>query len=265
MNKQDRNIAITIAIILLVCVVALVAIGNSLWLAIGPELGKIFGFVNNYVSIATVNYNFAVPGQNQTPSATPTTPDQPAVTPQATQNKHSVSINYNFKVPIFTAANISPDQIGLRDDILGDAKSANYVEEFMEFARLRVQIPKLQMDSPVQVGLPADYGLQNGFIFHPNSGEFDKGEVILLCYRQFRAPSDPISCWNLHSLQAGDEIFVLSNGVEVKYAVVGAGEFAANAEQLYSADKADPQYLKIVSAHPLNRLSQRIVVLAKRI
>lgn len=276
MSKQDRNTALTILIVLIVCITALVAVGGSLWSLVGPGVNSALASIGVVVNVATANYNFEVPGQDGSNSSTTENSSSSLeeitlaaanqgdsqTDTQVQSESHNYRVNGNF-----TVLGSSTERVfaaGVVDGILDDLLKADYESlSGGEFSQpLRVQIPNIDLDSKAYYDVEAKFALQNGFAFHPNSHQFGEGEVVLTCHRRYLAAGDPRSCYYLDKVFVGDEIIVNANGLALNYSVVGISIQPASSSLVYNASE-DRSYLRIVTAHPINNLNSRLIVLAE--
>lgn len=62
LSKQDRNTAITILIVLVICTVSLIAIGSFLWRLISPGVSNATQVLGLRASSLNTDYNFAIAG-----------------------------------------------------------------------------------------------------------------------------------------------------------------------------------------------------------
>lgn len=272
MKKEDRNTAIIIIVVLVVCTVSLVAIGSSLWNIISPGVNAALNFIGINIRLATVDYNFSIATNSQvtTTSSESTSSSSSASTTSESTSSSAPSVvpasySYNFPVPTAAAVGTGSSAVaGLRDAILTDAQLAGYgsTNETPQ-TELIVEIPKIQVVSPVFQGLGGDDLLDRGFWVYPTSKALGKGEIILLCHRRYFGPYDPRSCWNLDKVSAGDEIFVRGSlNTTLKYKVIATNVFEANDPLIYTTSDTD-NYLKIVTCTPLYSNANRLVVLAE--
>lgn len=266
MKKEDRNTAIIIIVVLVVCTVSLVAIGSSLWNIVSPGINAFFNFVGLNVRLATVDYNFQVPvgtggGQSQSSTSSSTTSSSGSSVPPP--NVVPANYSYNFPVPPLTD-NGSAAVSGLRDAILTDAQLAGYgTGTDTPTTELIVNIPKIKVTSPVLQGLGGDDLLDRGFWVYPSSKPIGQGELIILCHRRFFGPYDPRTCWNLDKLVPGDEVYLKGSAdVTLTYKIIAVNELPGTDPTIYNASDTE-NYLKIVTCHPLYSDVNRLVVLAE--
>lgn len=90
MKAQDRNTAITILVVLVVCTISLIAIGSFLWNLIAPgvaEFGQVLG-----AKVSTINNdsNFAVPSTEEAVEV---------IVLIEEKEKENEPLNYNFQLP----------------------------------------------------------------------------------------------------------------------------------------------------------------------
>lgn len=260
MKKEDRNTAIIIIVVLVVCTVSLVAIGSSLWNIVSPGVNAFFNYIGINVRLATVDYNFQVPAVGSSQSS-PTTSSQGGQTPPPSV----VPANYSYNFPVPPApTNGGSSVTGLRDAILTDAQLAGYgTGTDTPTTELLLNIPKIKVTSPVLQGLGGDDLLDRGFWAYPSSKPIGQGELILLCHRRFFGPYDPRTCWNLDKLVKGDEIYLKgSTDVTLTYKIIAVNELNASDPTIYNPSETE-NYLKIVTCHPLYSDANRLVVLAE--
>lgn len=277
MNKQDRNTAIVVIIVLIVCAISIYALASGVWALIGPGVTRGLDALGYTIKIQTLDYNFAIPDGGETVVVTDNTPinPEPVVNnpePVATdtevaptQNDYRVipaNYSYNFAVPKVAAP--TDDYLsGFQDSILSDAQLAGYGSgSDVPQTNLNLLIPKININSPVIQGLGGDDLLEKGFWVHPISKPIGQGEMVVLCHRRYFGPYDPRSCWYLDKLERGDEIYLKGNSEQLTYKVIGVNIFDEGDPQIYQTSDTE-NYLRIVTCTPLYSNTQRLVVLAE--
>ncbi len=93
LSKQDRNTALTIIIVLVVCTISLIAIGSFLWRLVAPGVENVGQVLGMRASSYNTNYNFEVRGFEFA--------EQKLANEQAAdENLNTDSgYNYNFSLP----------------------------------------------------------------------------------------------------------------------------------------------------------------------
>lgn len=257
-SKQDRNTALTISIVLVVCTVSLLAVGFSLWQLIFPGLSAIAEVLGTRAKMTTVNYNFAVPAKGSVVNqAQSTSSSSSSASSSPNSNGQVLGTNYNFGVPVSSA---SSNHISRVDSIATDINTAGL--NSTNQIKFRLLIPGLGIDSPASVGNDVELLLSKGFFIHPGSATDSNSQITVMCYRNYFLPTDPRSCHNLHQLYAGNEIVIDKFGEKVTYEVVGQGVFDRNDSSVY--ESGNEKYLKIVTADPASGENARLVILAKQ-
>ncbi len=274
MNKQDRNTAFTIGVVLLICVIALVAVGSSLWSAISPGVESGLNVLGVFVSRSTATYNFDVPGQgieivdNTVDTDTDTSNSEVQVDSEVIEEEPvalQATIDQNFFVdPFVNKKEYDPSHFYKQDKIIIDILDAGYFATEYNELDLKIKIDKLGVDSRIYSDLPARFALQNGFVIHPSSKKLTEGEVIFNCYRAYQLPTSNASCYYIDSLSRGDEIRLINNGSEINYEVKGVTSISVESRNIYAAE-GGAEYLRIVAVDLREPFQHRIVVLAKRI
>lgn len=272
MNKQDRGIAFTIAIVLLICTISLIAILNSLWQLVGPGVQTLIAIISNEARTVTANYNFQIPsldkGTTSTQSSTSSSTTSTTQTTSSSEDRPIIvpsNYTYNFPVPdaIHNVDEEYSNLIGFEDSILTDAQLVGYGSgSDTPQISLFLSIPKINVKSPVLQGLGSDELLKQGFWVYPGSYPIGVGEMILLCHRRYFGPYDPRSCWNLDKMSINDEIFIRRGEQQLTYKVVGVNEFTGDNPSIYNISSTK-SYLKIVTCTPLYSNDNRLVVLAE--
>jgi LPXTG-site transpeptidase (sortase) family protein len=283
-SKQDRNTGITIALILAVCTLSLVAIVSVILQIIGPGLQSFAAFFGEQVQASNVQYNFEVPERRNVVVQAPEAPVETEVATEAialgdweissdlgSQVAHvdysvptPTSVNYNFPVPALDEQIIADTEVsGFEDAILNDAVLAGYGEGTRAQTNIKLKIPKLDVNAYIYQGLGGGDELRKGFWAYPTSKPFGQGDLILLCHRRYFGTNDPRSCWYLDKLEKGDKMKVTRGDANLNYEVVGVNVFEPTDPRIYTISNDD--YLKIVTCTPLGISTHRLVILAKRI
>jgi sortase (surface protein transpeptidase) len=242
MSKDDRNTAIIVAVVLVICTISLIVIGGYVWRLIAPGLTGSVGSVVVFVKVNNTNYNFPVPKKTAISSTGAT-----FILP--------TNYTYNFLVPptVSAAAGIT----GVVDEsILSDARLQGYGNAtVLTQANGFLSIPILNIAVPIYLGnvgneLNAglwEYPLGNGLIF--------------LCQRQYFAPSNPYSCWDLDSIKVGNEIFLNRGDQNFRY-VVKIVTYLTNVEGFVYGNTEDVHELQLITSHPLEGGQDRLVITA---
>lgn len=287
-TREDQTTFLTIGGVLIACLIALFAIFSSIWQLVYQPVNDILAEISEFTNVRTTNYNFNVPAgstntqtENNTETEsnnnnTNTTPETNTNTENntntATNNTQTQSItntviqnlNYNFIVPKKPEIVITTPTTSFPDSILTDAQLLALANnEYVNSGSLQIVIPKISVDSPVYQGFNSEELLNQGFWVSPGSYKLGEGEVVMLCHRRHFGPYDPRTCWFLDEMTRGDEIIVMTNGVELRYNVVGVNVFDAEDPLIYSTSPKE-DYIKIVTCTPLYSNEQRLVLLAKR-
>lgn len=273
MKREDRNTALIIIAVLIVCTISLVAIAGSLFNIFAPVVNGALEFVGWNVKLANVNYNFTVPKlAANTTTSTSTTTTTPTVTTTSSADSILYTTNriipanysYNFPIPPKPRDDSDPATVGFEDAILQDAELAGYGKgKDVVALDMIIQIPKIHVNSPVVQGLGSKDLLHKGFWIYPSSKPIGQGEVIMLCHRRYFGPYDPRSCWNLDKLGKGDQIYLKAGkNKTLTYRVISTNVFDGGDETIYITSDSE-NYLKLVTCTPLYSSAQRLVVLAK--
>jgi len=211
-SKQDRNVGITVALVLLVCIVSLIAIGSTLISLISPGITRIAELLGAGLRVTTVDYNFAV-GPAILPPVSSTSSS--ATSSTATVDPDKLIINQPLVRPLSAAQQAA---IG---------KSANLAERLLpkdSQTPLKVvghiYVPKLGIYSPILAG--SNYGeiMSAGMALHPNSITPNEGEWGIICERSYFAAFDPRSCLFLDELTAEDQVWLIIANTVYKYQIV---------------------------------------------
>lgn len=275
MSNNDRNTALIVTIVLIVCTISLIAVGSAVWQLIGPGVLGLLQAVGVNVRLATVDYNFAAPSAVVAVSTTTTSITTVTATsssePESTSSASSqyelpAGYTYNFPVPALPSTDVDVSDYGLESAILTDAQLAEAAAGGAEIPQVEMllTIPKVGIKSSVFQGFGSEALLKKGFWIHTASGQIGKGEVIMLCHRRYFGPVDPRSCWNLDKLVKGDELTLQVGSSVLRYRIVGTSIYRGDDPSIYSTDNAG-SYLKIVTCHPLYSNAERFVVLAEQI
>lgn len=160
MKKDDRNTAIIVIMVLVVCTISLIAIAGSLWSIIAPGLNSTLSFIGFNVKLANANYNFQIPTIAEL-SPIPNLPQDNADGEIIVIRRYE----HNFQLPVLTETANVERQI---DGILYDAQSSETVSlprdpqiqgEFV--------IPKLNLAAAVVASQDPLVGLEIGFWEYP--------------------------------------------------------------------------------------------------
>lgn len=190
--------------------------------------------------------------------------------------------DYNFSIPedISVSEQLGTSEVSdpasknsLADDIQDQATGAVYNYNFaiphprMYPAIRSIQIPSINYDSPVIVSDDANAGIDLGAWYYPSKHPFE-GEAIFLCHRRFFKENDPKSCWNLDKVDSGDFVYLnFSNGEQFTYQVRSIAVTTGKDISIYHS--GDEPYLKLISCAKENgRIgsdSHRIVLIAKKV
>lgn len=258
MNKDDRNTAIIVILVLVVCTISLVAIAGSLWSIVAPGVNGVLSFIGFNVKLANANYNFQIPSVAQLTPPSPQPVEQGNSGSSDAQSPNVVrSFDYNFRLP---ATGIIKQGEGYRDAILYDAQTADTstLPSTLQIIGTLV-IPKLSMNVAVVSSQDPTVGLETGMWVYPNSNQ-----RILLCFRNFFSQTDSRSCRNLDKLEVGDQAWwQFTNEVQTSYRVVGINTFSTTDTSVYSL-LDEPGYLKLVTTTPLGSNAKRLVVLLQK-
>jgi LPXTG-site transpeptidase (sortase) family protein len=267
-DRRDRNLIFFMGGVLLVCIIALVAVVNSIISTFAPIVNDISRLISSLTVVQTTDYNFPVEEKNIDVKTTSENNDIKLEenTTVKIEEKPLVAVedtDYNFFVPEISS--VEYDREFFPDAILDDAKLLALADlnENVFPANISIYIPKIKVASPVLQGFNSEELLNQGFWISPTSHVLGKGEVVLLCHRRHFGPNDPRSCWYLDNLSQNDEIILRVDTKELKYSVVGINTFDAEDPLIYSLSK-DDDLIKIVTCTPLYSNAQRLVVLAKR-
>jgi len=242
MSKDDRNTAIIVAVVLVICTISLIVIGGYVWRLIAPGFNATIGSVSLFVRVNNTNYNFPVPKKT-------------ALSSSGTTFILPTNYTYNFFVP--PAAGIAAGTTGVVDQaILSDARLQGYGDaSVLTQADGFLSIPLLDVAAPIYLGNIGNE-LNLGFWEYP----VENG-LIFLCQRQYFAPGNPYSCWDLDQLKIGNEIFLNRGGENFRY-VVKAVTFLTNVEGFIYGETENIHELQIVTSHPLESGQDRLVITA---
>lgn len=99
MSKQDRNTAVTIGIVLIVCTITLVAIGSFVWQIIAPGVAVLGEVLGTTAFTIRADYNFAIPAVSAEGSNSSSQSSSSATSSASNSSAPAVEYNYNFKLP----------------------------------------------------------------------------------------------------------------------------------------------------------------------
>lgn len=209
-SKQDRNVGITVAIVLVVCIASLIAIGSTFIRLIAPGVQRISEILGAGVRVTTVDYNFAV---------------GPAITSQPISSANSSSTTSS---PSNSGLVINAPQVRPLTDLQKSAvgRNANLAVRLLPASSQRtlevlghIYIPKLGMYSPILTGSNYVEILTAGVALHPNSQIPNAAEWGVICERSYFAAFDPRSCLFLDELTTNDQIWLIIANTVYKYQI----------------------------------------------
>lgn len=255
MNSENRNTILLFVIVFAVSIIALIAVLAISWQIIGDTVKSNIESLGVATGRTNLDYRFEVPGAGDSRSLYKVGPYQYRYTQDLPTD---ITLNYNFEKPITL---FSSNQFQIVDDILLDARSLGLGTDFSNnfSTDSSIEIPKIGLLSDIYSGKGTDEVLKRGF--WETTESTTEGEKIFLCYRKFLSPNDARSCWYLDKLSKDDSIYITTNGNTKKYTVVSV-EITDTSKDLYST--IDKDSIKIVTAAPLDKLDQRLVVEAVR-
>lgn len=262
-SRDDQNTFLMIGGVLIICLIALVAVISSIWALIREPVNTVINSVSTFVRIQTLDYNFQIPVQY----VATTPPPAPTPNPGPVINLPSISftsvdekdIDYNFLVN--NSINGQLSNALFTDKQLEEKASKN---EPVDQKDLTIQIPVINVNSPIVQGLDSDSLVKEGFWPIPSQRQLGQDEVIFLCNRRYFGPNDPKSCWYLDKVTFGNAITIQYQGLTLTYSVVGINKFAANNPLIYQSTEGE-DLIKIVTTDPLESNENRLVILAKRV
>jgi LPXTG-site transpeptidase (sortase) family protein len=260
LNKQDRNTALIIAVVLVVCTASLIAVGSTLLNLIAPGVRHLANILGVTVRTVTVDYNFAVPKPSEA-SQTPSLIPNPETS--ASSSTNSAAINANFNVP--NTRQLPPhlqNTINQRVGIEQDAKKFGFAlmprdENQVSF---HITIPKLNFFSPVFKGNNGLKAVAYGMWQFPTSHSLGNGETIVVCERSWFNQNDSRSCLFLHELTIGDEATITQGDYTRAYKVTNVSVLPTSLESVYMA-AADTAQVRIVTNNPAGKNSERLIVI----
>ncbi len=241
MKSDDRNTALIVALVLVVCTISLILVGTYTWQLIAPAFQSVGDVFGTFVKRTTASYNFLIP-------------ERDTVEPFAT--------NYNFKISDNQLINYDEKIVGrqssLVDQIANTTSSAEYAKQIEGYLR----IPSIGITSPIYSGVDIDSIMNRGVFLFPDPSSSNFTKTLLICQRAAVPPIKAGSCWNIDQVESGDEIFVEFGYVTNHYQAISVNFFPSNEPGLLSIPVGE-NVLKIVSNHPVDGDNFRIVVLAE--
>jgi len=272
LSREDQNTFLTIAVILIVCVISILAVFNIIWEIVQPPISTILNTINQeLLKNRSVDYNFPVPEKAISEDTKESLSFEPEFIEEEIEEEilpnyivKAKELNFNFLIPEKKDSFWEKELQFFPDAILSDLKFATKEITSIGEGSLKLIIPKIGIDSPIVQGSDAETLLKKGFWVYPGSYPLGKGEIVLLCHRRHWGPYHPSSCWYIDKLSQGDSIIVEYNFQPLMYTVVGTKIYEAEDPLIYTIAN-DQDYIKISACHPLGSNKQRFVVLAKRI
>lgn len=257
-SRDDQNTFLMIGGVLIICLIALIAVISSIWSLIRTPVNAVINTVSTFIRVQTLDYNFPLPTviavTPNPPSSNPTPVNIPAI--NITFGSYVKDIDYNFPVD-----NSVSNQF--EDALYSDTQVIELGKNLVQ-KNLSIQIPTLNIDSPIVQGTDSENLLKEGFWVLPSERKLGKSEVILNCSRRYFGPTDPKSCWFLDKISIGNAITIKYNDLTLTYKVVGMNRFKAEDPLVYKANENE-DLLRIVTTDPLDSNENRLVVLAERV
>lgn len=274
--KNNRSVFLMVALVVIVCVAALVVISSFAWRIIERPVNRVISEISKVIRVNTTDYNFAIPTVNASEQPTPneqqpTTNDEPD--PISLEDSFNASVkdvvadkayNYNFRVPRRDDS-VDASQFRIRDAILDDALVASFASNLGDAqTKIKIQIPSIGVDSPAWQGLGAEDLLLKGFWVYPSSTNPGVGEIAMLCHRRYFGPNDPRTCWYLDKVQKEDPIYMMYEETVLEYRVTDVIVLEANDPEIYNLSATEDS-IRIVTCTPLYSDTHRLVVKAERV
>ncbi|MEO6729148.1 MAG: sortase [Candidatus Dojkabacteria bacterium] len=261
-SRDDQNTFLMIGGVLIVCLIALIAVISSIWALVRDPINTVISTVSTFIRIQTLDYNFAVPiAVAPTPVPQPNPIPSPINIPPINiiLGSNEKDIDYNF--PVDTSSTSQFEDALFSDtnleEMLGNGQT-------IQQKNLNIQIPSLNINSPIVQGLNSEDLLKEGFWVLPSERKLGKAEVVLLCSRRYFGPTDSKSCWFLDRIALENIITISYNSYSLNYKVVGINRFNGNDPLVYKAS-ADEDLIRIVTTDPLDSNINRLVILAERV
>ncbi len=260
-SRDDQNTFLMIGGVLIICLIALIAVISSIWALIRDPVNSVINTVSTFIRVQTLDYNFALPtpvAVVPTPSPTPTPINIPNINIFLGSN-YEKDIDYNFPVDNSISSRFE-------DALYSDTQITQIINngQTLEQKDLSIQIPTLNINSPILQGSDSESLLKEGFWVIPSERKFGQSEVILVCSRRYFGPTDPKSCWFLDKITTGSPITITYNNLTLTYKVVGINRFTADNPLVYKANNSE-DLIRIVTTDPLESNVNRLVILAERI
>lgn len=218
LSKQDRNVGITVGLVLIVCVVSLIAIGSILIRLITPGLERIGNIIGAGVRVSTVDYNFPIP--SGTSVVVP--PAQNSATSQSITSQPPAVAPNKLVIESPKVRNLTQAQhaaIGKRLGLERFVSTSNNPQELLQI-EAHIYVPKLGLYTPILNTNNGQAALSYGGWLHPNSSLINQGEWGILCERSLFQPFAANSCLFLDELNIGDIILVIVASTAYQYKVV---------------------------------------------
>lgn len=218
LSKQDRNVGITVGLVLIVCVVSLIAIGSILIRLITPGLERIGNIVGAGVRVSAVDYNFPIP------SGAPivVVPVETEVSSQSATSQPTVVVPAKLEILPPKVRNLTQAQhaaVGKKLGLERLVSSSNNPQELLQI-EAHIYIPKLGLYTPVLNTNNGQAALSYGSWLHPSSYLINQGEWGVLCERSLFQPFAANSCMFLDELTSGDVVLVIIASTAYQYKII---------------------------------------------
>lgn len=262
-TRDDQNTFLMIGGVLIVCIIALIAVVSSIWALIRAPVNSAINTVSNFIRIQSLDYNFTIPVVAITPTPVPTPSPTPINIPPINIDlgfDEEKDIDYNFTISSIPQTSAFADALYTDSDLIDIQERGETPEQ----KNLSIQIPLINVNSPVVQGIDSESLIKEGFWVVPSSRRLGQSEVIFLCNRRYFGPDDPKSCWFLDKVGTGNYITVKYGDKELTYSVVGVNTFSAEDPLVYQATEGE-DLIRIVTTDPLNSNENRLVILAERV
>ncbi len=241
----NRGIALTIILVVIICIAALVAVLYSLLMAIRDvEFGQMTALQPDrkvtFIERGT-NFNFAIPEEKEAVQEKENDKQPEVAGLEAEKIEESKKIyNFNFVIP---------------------PKPANP-------SMTSIVIPEINYNSPVILSDDGDSAIDYGAWFYPESAHPYDGESIFLCHRRYFKANDPKSCWNLDKVSKGANLYInFSDGTQKSYKVSSMSVHPGTDLNIYRT--SGDNRIKLISCAKedgrIGSASHRIVLVAEEI
>jgi LPXTG-site transpeptidase (sortase) family protein len=249
-SRDDQNTFIMIIGVMIICIIALCAVMNTIWMIIRQPVNNIINGITTAIHLQRLDYNFDIPDVEGLPE--PTQPGNNSGN-NGNGNQNQTQPEFPAEIKSYSGALYTLDEI---NEITMRNSTVSQTD-------LSISISSIGVSADLFQGEPVEDYLKQGFWVSPTESELGDGEIVFFCNRRYFGSTDGRGCWNIDKLKISDEIVLQYENTLLEYKVIGTNVFQANDPLIYEINP-DEDLLKIITTHPLEGNTERYVVLARR-